>query len=516
MGEQGKILEMRALVFWLLIQHYLQADQELSIEAFWLGEERFRTEMTSNYKDGMPPRKVSKLGTEASRFVNEGDVLWDLKEHYQQWDLALEQGWIIYNQTTGYLVAKAPIQELGLLELRHEVSMEPKNVRLGVDVFEVKEATFGWVDWQKKWDEVEKELLFTTKGTGRSGQVVIQRFEGEEDLKCKLEFQPTLGADGFFHDVRLAWSFESDSTEYHLNTGLALADQSPYFVELGSVDEVGVRVARFLPETLIVGGPPMRDWHLYENEEDSTDLSFEQCFGGTALRDDGERFCHFWEVGSWFLNDLLDPVDDDPFATSEREESSLLEVVDQEDVPSILKKYFPREQWTDVQKVFVDSGLDLEAGDFTYFGKLRGILVVGAQDKGTIDIADQIVSPLHCGAPKNFHCCFTLIQEKGGKKRMLAKSILSGRSGETAEVNWKWDSGSWKLEAQPTLGVDYTLYDVRLFSGFEGEEKFELNSGVTYRHGQVQEFLLKETADGRYSMRLEMVLVNAHGEELGD
>ena len=47
---------MRLFVLWLLMVSVLQGEEKLSIEAFWLGPERFRMEMAPNYDDEMPER----------------------------------------------------------------------------------------------------------------------------------------------------------------------------------------------------------------------------------------------------------------------------------------------------------------------------------------------------------------------------------------------------------------------------------------------------------------------------
>ncbi|MGJ8725839.1 MAG: hypothetical protein ACSHYB_14875 [Roseibacillus sp.] len=503
---------MRFFVLWLLLVSVLQAEEELSIEAFWLGPERFRMELAPEYDDEMPERVAAEVKPEESRFIHEGDVLWDLSEHYRRWDIGAAEGWIVYNETTGYLVAKAPAHELSILELRHKVDIIPKTVRLGVEVFDVEEASLGWTDWQKKWDGIEKRLLFGIAGVGRSGEVGTQKFKGPEGLECELEFQSTLDHQDGFHDIQLAWSFGTKSSKYALNTGLVIADQASYFLELGVIDEGGVRVARLVPETILVGGPPMHDWHLFEIEKEVPEVLLNRGFGRRLRCDEGGRYLCFWDVGSVMSVHLHEPSFDDPFADDDSEETSIPELAAEEKLPSILRKYFPPQKWVDSRKSLEDSGVDLVEEDFVYYGRLQGFLVAGLRNKDQLELVDQMLSELHCGAPKNFQTCFSLLVESGEERKMLAKSILSGRSGETTEVNWNWESGKWKLEAQPTIGGEGVLYDARLLSDFDDQQKFQFSSGVTYREGVHQEFLLKKTEDERYILRLEMVLVDAFGQ----
>ena len=503
---------MRLFVLWLLMVSVLHAEEELSIEAFWIGPDRLREEMELEDGDKMPEQKAADVKPEESRFFDQQDILWDLSEHYRQKGFDTPEGWISYNETTGYLVAKARAHELGALELRHKVDMVPVTIRLSVEVFDVGEASSGWIDWKKKWDKVEKKLLFAVAGVGRVGEVGTQRFEGEDGLKSELEFKSEIDPEGLLHDVRVSWKIESDTSKFSLDTGFGIADNTPYFLELGTIKEGGVQVARFLPETILVGGPPLHEWHSYEQEANRLKLPQKRSFTPSMLRDECERRLRCWTIGKGIFRDLREPTSEDPFAEDGGEKSSIPDPVALENVPAILRKDFPREQWVDVRSFLADAGLDLGEKDFVFYGRLQGVLAAGIQSEEQLALFDRQVSPMLWSRPENIQSCFSLLIESGDEKRMIAKSILSTRSGETTKVNWNWKSGRWKLEAQPSIGGEGTLYDIRLLSEFEGQQTFEMKSGVTYRQGQPREFLLKKTDEETYLLRLEMVLVDAFGQ----
>ena len=509
---------MRLFVLWLLLVSVLPAEEELSIEAFWLGPERFRMELAPEYGDKMPERKVSEVQPEESRFIDEGDVLWDLAEHYQQWDIGAAEGWIVYNETSGYLVAKAEAQDLGALELRHSVDEAIKNVRYRLEVFMVGETPAEWVGWRANWKSVEKRLLFGTEGTGRSGETVTQIFTAEEGLNVSLELQPSLGRYGQIHDLRIALAIESPSWQCSLNTGFSLVDHQASLLELGTVKSGEALVARVVPDALLVGGPVQGDWHLFENKEQEAALRELSKYSRHLLSESNGHLGYF-ELPATFIPNLSDDEEKeiDPFSNVESVLPKLRENVDSKALPLELKKYFPHENWTDVSSLLSDSGIDFGEQDFAYFGHVKSILLVRFSDPNSLELVGMIAGPLHYSyRPTIFQTCYTLIRDVRGEQEVFAKSVLMVRSGETATIEWKWDAGSWNLETRPTMGANEQIYDVRLFSGYERQGKFEINTGVTYKAGEPQEFLLKETDGESFILRLEVVAVDPYGELIGD
>ena len=447
-------------------------------------------------------------------------MLWDLAEHYQQWDIGAAEGWIVYNETSGYLVAKAEGQDLGALELRHSVDEAIKNLRYRLEVFIVSETPAEWVDWRANWKSVEKRLLFGTEGTGRSGEAVTQTFTAEEGLKVSLELQPSLGRYGQIHDLQIALSIEGPRLQCSLNTGFLLADHQASLLELGTVKSGEVLVARLVPDALMVGGPAQGDWHLFENEKKGAE-PFDIAKNHRLLFSDdvGPGHLGYFEVIPTFISNLSDDEEEeiDPFSSDEGVLPKALEYVDSKALPSVLKKYFPRENWTDVSGLLADCGIEFGERDFAYFGHVKSILIVRLSEPNSFELVEMIASPLRGShVPAIFRTCFTLIRDVNEESQVVAKSVLMVRSGETATIEWKWDAGSWNLETQATMGANRKIYDVRLYSGYERQGKFELNTGVTYQAGEPQEFLLKETDGESYRLRLEVVAVDPYGKVIRD
>ena len=67
---------MKILAIFLFLASLLQGEEELSIEAFWLGEIRFAEEMARGFEGEKPALIEADVSLEKSRFINEGDVLW--------------------------------------------------------------------------------------------------------------------------------------------------------------------------------------------------------------------------------------------------------------------------------------------------------------------------------------------------------------------------------------------------------------------------------------------------------
>jgi hypothetical protein len=240
------------------------ARAELSIEAFWLGEERFREEMAPEWQDEMPERQAGEVSAAESRFIEEGDRLWDLRAHYEGAGFDFEGGWVVYNETSGYLVAKAEPHDLGALELRHSPEKWPQNFRLKWNLFEMEDEREGWVDWKNEWEDTERTLLFGTEMTGRSGETQTLAFEEKEGFEVSLELQVTLYEYGQFCDLRSALEIETPSFDYTLKTGLSLKTGNTSYLELGTVGGTKTLVAELLPEVLLVGGPSRQEWHQSE------------------------------------------------------------------------------------------------------------------------------------------------------------------------------------------------------------------------------------------------------------
>ena len=505
---------MKPFFLWMLLLSALQAEEKLSIEAFWLGPERFRMEIIPSHFAEIPDRKASNTTPEVSRFINEGDVLWDLKKHYHEFDIGSEKGWIIYNETTGYLVANETQVDLGALEFRHKINQAPKNTRMGIEVFSLNRIKPEWVDWRENWEEIEKRLLYQTEIICRSSETATQSFETKEGLKCNLEYQPNLVDDGSQQDIRLAWETGGEFGEYQLNCGFRLADDTPYYLEFGSIAEGQTLVARLTTDTILAGGPARVDWHLYEEKAKKPAPKNNSFYEGKQLRDEGHTLV-YWPVYKNFFGDLSPNFEqeDDPFGIQPVEIDPKYPVIAKDQTPKVLRKYFPREQWVDRKDVLASIGLEFKDGDFAYFGKLGTILVVKASNV-QLDLVDQIISPLDGDPPPIFKICLSLIKETKVATEAIAKTVLPVRSGEAVFAKWSNPTRSWELEAQPTTGAGGEVIDIRLLNKYEGEEKFELNSGVSYQLGKPQTLLLRKTEEDSLLLRLEIVKIDLLGRPM--
>ncbi|WP_411846180.1 hypothetical protein AAFN60_00375 [Roseibacillus persicicus] len=505
---------MRIVLIWMALILTGPAEKKLSIEAFWLGKVRFFEEIRPEYGEEPMTRRAPEVSVGESRFFDEGDVLWDLKAHYEAEGISAE--WLVYNETTGYLVAKAEEHALGALELRHFPWDHPKNMILEFALFEVVDSRSHWVDWSKHWQGAGKKLLFEEQIRCRSGETSEQSFASGGGFAVHVDCQQVLWGDLSAVDVRLRLEVEGDAKSFTQAIALSLPLGKEQFFEWGGLGEGKTWVAKITPTARLVGGPSLSEWHLGKELTIGVLEKSPFRWGFQRLRPDGEHQLVMWRVYDGFIDDIaLD--EEDPFAPDGGEKEPKYPVLTPREVPKALRTYFPREQWRDVSQAFEDSGLEFSNGDAAYLGSLNEIVVVRHRDEGQLDLVDQILIVMDGDPPSSIRLHAALLCDREGKRNLVAEIGQACPPGELVESSWKSDGKDWKLETQGTLGAGGQFVDARIYSAYEQEGvKQELNTGFTYAPGHPKEFVLHKTAEESWILRLEIVRVDSAGETFED
>lgn len=479
----------------------LAAAEELGIEAFWVGPDILREEFWEFFSEEKAPLQVSEELAAQSRFLTKGDQIREVGDLFAEQGIECGEGWLYLNESSGYLVAKAPAQTLGMLEFRYRFAPDshiPVNLKQTWEVFSVACEGEEVVDWARGWEEREKECLFAMSSFSRSGETFTQKLEGEEGPKCAVECSPVIDGERQVWDIRLVLSWEGEEFNYDLQTGLSLREGEDFFLEMGTFAEGRTHVLRLRPEVVLVGGPPWRERHLLESgEKVATPLiqhgrQWEEL---PPLNGKRVRLLRLFpdELGS--LYDEPAPAGDDPFAVDderEEERTKMRNLPAAPEVPQMLTQLWPRESWIDVAEILKDCGVDLTEEDFAYHGAIDNILVVCAQDESNFDLLEQIFSYL-CGgrAPYLVASHWRMIREQEGRREVLSRASLACRSGESGKFSMKAGKEFLEVEAMATVGATGQI-DLRLAVQTRGAVVGELNTGLTFREGESHEFLLRK------------------------
>ena len=500
---------MKFVSFLFVSLHFFARGEGLFVEAFWLGEDRFRAEICGDVERAFLRERVEpNFGLTESRFFNKGDILWEVTKHFECLGIEDEERWFVYNETTGYLIVKAPLADLSLLKWRFSVENEPLNLRYSVEIFEVADVYGEWVDWNSRWDEVQKELLFEVQANGLNEEATKQIARWGKNSNYSLELQSWVGSHKLLHFIYLAFKFSHNGEEFSLESGLSVADQSPYFLELGKGERKDVTfIARIVPEVHLVGGPAYANWHQFEAVESEL-FSVKGLTGWARLERNEDYSVSCLRVPTDFSDMLCSRNKEmDPFATDKEPVLVLSDPVSKTKVGGkTLDVYFPREDWKDVKEVFFESGVEFKEEDFAYFGRVKSILVVRTEDEEALDVITQILSLLDSYEPlDNFQACFTIIRKEAERSEVIAKSVLPIRGGEWVKSSWRNESFQWELEAQPQFDASSRIAVLSLASSFEGTMKSDLTTRVGCCFGEPNEFLLSRTSKESYFLRAELV-----------
>ena len=506
--------EMRIVFILLILVPFMHGQEEFSIEAFWLGELRYHDEMMLSSES---KRQLSELRSDESRFLNEDDVLWDVKAHYQEKGFDLEKGWAVYNETTGYLVVKSHVLDLWAFSRRHGIENFPAIVNLVVDVFEVNSFPAEWVDWETSWSNEAAEQVMSVELSGRSGETFTQSWR-ESEVRTLIEVQPNLSYSFEEIDLRLALEMTLGEQEYLLHTGLTLIPSQTIFLELGHLGGSKNRVLRLTANPLLVGGPLVTEWHLSEQggKSFSAGVVKESKYGDFEIPTEGKSRMIAWGTPRTFCDDIsgVELLEEAPFATDEpskKDFNSRMEVV--KNVPLALSRAFAEEEWFNFTRVFQDTGLELKGNSFAYHAKNQSLLVVQSDNELDFEFVEQITATLGPGVISNFQiACSVITENEAGKREVVAKAVVPTRLGEVGSLFQRRDSLAWDVEFQPTMGASDVLVDLRYAVKLAGKINFENISATTLLRGKPQEILLQKRNGESVLLRLQAVRVEHAGQ----
>ena len=516
---------MRLFVLWLLLVSVLQAEKGLSIEAFWLGPERFRTEMAPEFDDEMPERVAATVKPEASRFINQGDVLWDLAEHFRGAGFEVGDGWFVYNQTTGYLVADANEVTHRALNKRFDPESVAKNVSVRFEVLEVDDEGAEWVDWKRELNEENSNVLFVSEGKGRSGETQAYEFK-KNDLELSLKVQPTLA---LWNTVELwiAATLTNGERAHQLNAGFSVELGEDCFVELGRAFEGRSLLVCFKVDAVLVGGPKLSLWNLGEEEDEAIkQRKKEPEFGDFEIPISSKARAIGWEVSSTFTKDILgEPLPSEPevaqdpfagdFSAKEPRKKKPWEKLERR---RELERCFPFESWQDMKLPLIYSGVELEEEDYAFFGEKNSVLVVRSDNSEHFRLVAQVTSTLDPDPPVMLQVVASVLVEKsGGVIEIVAKAVLPVRAGMTVSQTIKDASSKFEVEFQPTLGASDQIVDLRYAVLFGNEEGgFNFSSNTTFVSGVSQKILIRKTEEESLFLLLQPLKVDHAGRRLDE
>lgn len=474
---------------------------DCDIEAIWVGQEALGEEFPALFAEDREAVEASAEFAEQSRFFTAGDSVRDLGECFAKDGIDLAGGWIYLNESTGYLVAKAPARTLGLLEFRYRLASDsaiPVNLKLTLEVFSVACAGEEVVDWAAVWEHCEKEPLFATSTLSRSGETFTQKLGGEDAPRVGLECSLFLGEEKQVVEARLSFSWGGEALKYRLQTGLTLREGEAFFLEMGTLAEGRTHLLRLRPEALIVGGPTWSARHLRESGEMPAPALIPTWRRSEELPPiDGQQVRALTlfpnEIDELFGNS--NPSGEDPFAVSEdsgEEPFRLGDLPAVQEVPPLLAQLWPRENWVDAGKLLGDCGLDLGEGDFVYYGLVGENLILSSADEVNFDLMEQIFSLL-CGghSPETTISHWRLVREREGRREVVGRASLAARAGESGQLSLSAGEDCLEVEARQTFGRS-GLADLQFAFESQGQLSAELRSSFTCRVKNPQEILLRK------------------------
>ncbi|MEM9081410.1 MAG: hypothetical protein AAGC74_12040, partial [Verrucomicrobiota bacterium] len=451
-----------------------------------------------------------------SRFLSEGDVVWEVGEVYEEFGLKLEGGWAGFNESTGYLVVTAPVGVLVVLEFLHRPLEKPEMIETLWEFFRVKTEKRRFVAWGKEFEKVEKEEVVAMEMMARSGKTVSQEVGGEE-LEVGIEIQPTVGID-FPRSCELRAVLDVNLGEEVVtaNWGQTIGLGKGQLLELGRIGGWSV-VLRLLMETKNSGGILLRDWHLREVENQQTSGEMWPWFRRLDLGTDCERWVAVWRVPQnlmiYFVNWQVGEKIISPFFLAEGELDRRL----REELKEVSGELIPEEvrwggvrSWRCAKEALGQAGVGWREEEQARYCLEREFLMVRSRVE-RLEKVEAVLRERMGKVPNQFRIMVDIVEEESEERELLARRVMMVRSGETAVGEIEDGEEKLEVKALPIMGDGGEVAYLQLWVKYVGEESYELNTGLTYRAGKPQRVLLKE--EGVY-LDLEIVRVDEQGRPM--
>ncbi len=446
---------------------------------------------------GSPNLQRLEKPPEASPFFGKADELWTASSFMPQQEQVSEKlDWVVWNATSGRLVAKGSWSALFELHDYYRLNSSVVQCRLKVDVYDV--PTDGSPPDPSK--PPAHSLNFVT----RSGQTAkASNVEGESSIQ--FEGEVNIGEDFNLIDLRIAASVSLAKFAIEdIQTSVALNDNTPLWIARDSDGKQGIDLL-ITASIELTDGTPFRD--LIMRQEDNVMKPYSPSTmhkrSGDIVIGEGRRL-----VWSKFPFDYLrllygersTDVEEDPFAPQKPvhldgkklKEVQALEIFS----PHFYGKVI------DIRDALKLNGIKVSDQDFAGYDPKTKCVFMYSSEAGELDKFQQLVIIYECS-----HVSSLAITSRGdGEMRLMSrsgmKSLLVGRAFKS--------NHSRSIEIEPNIGENNTIIDLRYFYSEKVGEKVihSLESSSSLEAGKFLKVFEKEQVDGsKKSMELKAELL---------
>ena len=434
---------------------------------------------------------------ETSPFFKEGDELWELKKMpVNQWvNQPLSAEWVVWNASSGRLVAKGDWSQISILHDFLRPREMPSHCRLIASLFPVVDVTHAVA---KDSQPVAEVSLFS-----RSGMKSKAIWSGDGNT-ISVEAEMAYGESVSFIDARLAYTAKAaDQADMKVNTGLTIRSGESVWVARDFDGKQGLDlVVSGVIESL--DGTPICDRVMIQNGKQTESLKLSHNGPSTELIRIGESgwFARIW-ASKDVIWDCISPGqaarnnDVDPFADPP-EKRSPFPMTSSIPPPAFIQPWLNHEVLA-AGKWFETVGLCMKQDDdFIGYDPITETLFVYSRKREFVEHFKSLFGCLDGERLTQLIVTFAGV----GQTRLIAragqKASLSRNKGEKEDARY--------LEIEPTCGESGTITDLRFFFNdrTDPERSVHLNSSVSLFMGEWSEIANASFGGGvKYPLRVK-------------
>jgi hypothetical protein len=428
-----------------------------------------------------------KAAPEASPFFKEGDLLWDLKgipvDQRIETEPPLE--WVVWNESSGRLVAKADWNGIWQLNQRLRMDRLPQQCRLTAEVFEV--PADGSPFSEKSVPSMVLSLL------SRSDQEA-EALQQQDGRMIRAKGTATIGDDGdSLVDLRIEVSVAlPDQPGLEFDSGITIPSGTAIWVarDFNGTKGLDLRISACIE---LMDGTPLSQTLMIQKGDAASSIEVDR----------RDMLRHHIEDKGWLITQWVDPrslaemdspdTPADPFAEPEPKELPKPHPFKEVMVPEILRPWFDRPVW-DLQEITRDQGLDLKDGvDFVGYDPLTQRIFIFSNSERLLDMFEQLYSYICSRRP----AMLVATLDGNGQTRLVTRSGQLCRLKRTVAG----DKEIRLLEIEPTIGEMNDLIDLRLCYRDESmaQQKQSITTAVTLSTGHALELISGCAGDAKKS-----------------
>ena len=480
---------------------------ELLTEAFWVGpqfneiakevlsqknnEDPFDSSVTyGDLECELVDFSQAAVEIDKTRFLSAKDQVWNVGKFAEEKMLKEAGSWILYNETTGYLVAFLSPSSLQQLEAILEEQLPALEESLELSLFETTSSS---PNLQKNWEDVLKQkesIALAEVVLPQSKNPVVFELPKGPCITAKSKIESYADKAESSYRVSLEVSATGSFGELSGATSLSLRSNSPVYIEAHHLGKS--LILQVILRVRFQNGPECSEWHLYEKDEEPLRIEGVQKGWNTQQ---GDKDLWYWP---------FDP-------------NILLEGFPRRMHPNHLPANFDHlnshQSWFDMTEAFRNSGCDFKEGEKLFYAENDELVLTTCQSEETRTIVGMILEKVMKSERFNHLTCLALWNEDGSKSECLSYLIIPTVSSVGSSFQFSQKELLMKVDLQ-TIGFDYlgrTAIE-RSFSWRNGQTLFKRNTSGALLLGKIRKETLASRGDQSWWLEVENVEFGADGK----